>query len=60
MRVYGHYQEILGYLSAFGGETNRIDVAQVLPSDEPLGPDDSPNRKAERVDGPAVATQAKK
>ena len=44
MRVYGHYQEILGYLSAFGGEENRIDVAQVLPSDEPLGADDSPNR----------------
>ena len=47
MRIYGHYQEILGYLKAFGGEDNRVDVAQVLPSEEPLGPDDSPNRKAE-------------
>lgn len=47
MRIYGHYQEILGYLQAFGGDENRVDVAQVLPSDEPLGPDDSPNRRAE-------------
>lgn len=47
MRIYGHYQEILGYLRSFGGDENRVDVAQVLPSEEPLGPDDSPNRKAE-------------
>jgi hypothetical protein len=47
MRIYGHYQEILGYLQSFGGDQNRVDVAQVLPSDEPLGADDSPNRKAE-------------
>lgn len=47
MRIYGHYQEILGYLNAFGGDMNRVDVAQVLPSDEPLGPDDSPNRRTE-------------
>ena len=47
MRIYGHYQEILGYLQAFGGETNRVDVAQVLPSEEPLGANDSPNRRAE-------------
>lgn len=46
MRIYGHYQEILGYLIAFGGDDNRIDVAQVLPSEEPLGPTDSPNRRA--------------
>lgn len=45
LRVYGHYQEILGYLQSFGGDKNRVDVAQVLPSDEPLGPTDSPNRK---------------
>ncbi|MFG0336044.1 MAG: hypothetical protein ACF8TS_22010 [Maioricimonas sp. JB049] len=47
MRIYGHFQELLGYLMAFGGDENRVDVAQVLPSEEPLGPDDSPNRKAE-------------
>ena len=51
MRVYGHYQEILGYLTAFGGDVNRVDVAQVLPSEEPLGPTDSPNHKAEAVSG---------
>jgi hypothetical protein len=34
----------MGYLKAFGGEANRIDIAAgVLPSEEPLGPDDSPN-----------------
>ena len=47
MRIYGHYQEILGYLKSFGGDDNRVDVAQVLPSDEPLGANDSPNRKTE-------------
>lgn len=47
MRIYGHYQELLGYLNAFGGDDNRIDVAQVLPSEEPLGPTDSPNRRTE-------------
>ncbi len=47
LRIYGHYQEILGYLVSFGGDLNRVDVAQVLPSEEPLGPDDSPNRRAE-------------
>lgn len=47
MRIYGHYQEVLGYLTAFGGDENRVDVAQVLPSEEPLGADDSPNRKTE-------------
>lgn len=49
MRIYGHYQELLGYLLAFGGDDNRVDVAQVLPSDEPLGADDSPNRRLESV-----------
>lgn len=47
MRIYGHYQEILGYLTAFGGDDNRVDVAQPLPSELPLGPDSSPNRRAE-------------
>ncbi len=47
MRIYGTYQEIAAYLVAFGGEANQIDVAQVLPSEEPLGPSDSPNRRTE-------------
>lgn len=55
MRIYGHYQEILGYLRSFGGDVNRVDVAQVLPSEEPLGPDDSPNRKSE-TSGRATST----
>lgn len=49
MRIYGQYQEILGYLTAFGGDTNRVDIAQLLPSEEPLGPGDSPNRRTESV-----------
>lgn len=55
MRIYGHYQEILGYLEAFGGEQNRVDVAQVLPSEEPQGADDSPNRRSESVSGSTIA-----
>ena len=51
MRVYGHYQEILGYLMSFGGDDNRVDVAQVLPSEEPLGADNSPNRRTEGATG---------
>jgi hypothetical protein len=54
MRMYGHYQEILGYIMSFGGDENRVDVAQILPSEEPLGPDSSPNRKAETASGNAV------
>ncbi len=47
MRIYGEYQAILGYVEAFLGDSNRVDVAQVLPSDEPLGPQDSPNMLGE-------------
>ena len=47
LRVYGWYQEILGFLKEFGGDDNQIDIAQVLPSEEPLGAGDSPNRKTE-------------
>ncbi len=47
MRIYGDYQAILGYLNAFCGDSNRIDVAQMLPSHEPLGPTDSPNFRSE-------------
>lgn len=43
MRVYGSYQEIYGYILMYLGDKNRVDVAQVLPSQEPLGPTDSPN-----------------
>ena len=47
MRIYGKYQEILGLIEQFMGDDNRVDVAQVLPSDEPLGPGDSPNMRSE-------------
>ena len=47
MRIYGNYQTLLGYIESFMGDANRVDVAQVLASDEPLGPTDSPNRKGE-------------
>lgn len=49
MRIYGLYQEILGYIVTFGGDSNRVDVAQVRASQEPLGPENSPNRKTETV-----------
>lgn len=47
MRIYGSYQEILGYINMYLGDDNRVDVAQMLPSEEPLGPQDSPNIKGE-------------
>jgi len=49
MRIYGHYQQILGFLLTFGGDANRVDVAQVRATDEPRGPENSPNRKTEAV-----------
>lgn len=54
MRIYGRYQEILGYLLAFGGDENIVDVAQVLPSEEPRGPENSPNRVSETPNGTAA------
>ena len=47
MRIYGHYQEIFAFLVTFGGDANRVDVAQVRAVDEPRGPSNSPNRKSE-------------
>lgn len=49
MRIYGTYQQILEYLLTFGGDENRVDVAQVRATDEPRGPENSPNRKTEEV-----------
>jgi hypothetical protein len=49
MRIYGHYQEIFAFMVTFGGDTNRVDVAQVRATDEPRGPSNSPNRKSEVV-----------
>ncbi len=47
MRIYGNYQELHAYLVTFGGQDNRVDVAQVRAGDEPRGPENSPNRKTE-------------
>tara|TARA_R110000868_G_scaffold148839_3_gene371037 strand:- start:15752 stop:16429 length:678 start_codon:yes stop_codon:yes gene_type:complete len=47
MRMYGAYREILGVIDMYLGDENRVDVVQVLPSEEPLGPLDSPNIKGE-------------
>jgi len=47
MRIYGLYQQILGYLETFAGDANRVDVAQVRASDEPRGAENSPNRRTE-------------
>lgn len=47
MRVYGMYQQILGHLTTFGGDENRVDVAQVRAGDEPRGPENSANRRTE-------------
>jgi len=47
MRVYGNYQEIFAFLMTFAGDANRVDVAQVRATDEPRGPENSPNRITE-------------
>lgn len=51
MRIYSMYQQIFAYLMTFGGDANRVDVAQVLATDEPRGPGNSPNRKTETAVG---------
>lgn len=47
MRIYGLYQQIYAFLVTFAGDDNRVDVAQVRATDEPRGPENSPNRKTE-------------
>lgn len=47
LRMYGIYQQIYTWLDQFGGDENRVDIANVRPIDEPLGPDSSPNRRSE-------------
>ena len=59
MRIYGGYQAIQGYIESFMGDCNRVDVAQVLPSDEPLGPGDSPNRRTESASGPTASSSTR-
>lgn len=48
MRMYGNYVQVLEYLNAFAGDANRVDMAAgVRPTEEPLGPTDSPNLRSE-------------
>ena len=47
MRIYGQYQQILTVLTDFAGDVNLVDIANPLPTAEPLGPDSSANRKSE-------------
>lgn len=52
MRMYGNYVQILEYLNAFAGDLNRVDMAAgVRPTEEPLGPTDSPNLRSETAGG---------
>ena len=52
MRMYGSYVQVLEYLNAFAGDANRVDMAAgVRPTEEPLGPTDSPNLRAESSRG---------
>lgn len=44
LRVYGAYQGILTLINSTMGRANRTDVANMLPTDEPRGPENSPNR----------------
>ncbi len=54
MRMYGTYVQILEYLNAFAGDANRVDMAAgVRPTEEPLGPTDSPNLRSETARGTA-------
>ena len=48
MRMYGSYVQVLEYLKAFAGNSNRVDMAAgVRPTEEPLGASDSPNLRTE-------------
>jgi len=52
MRMYGSYVQIMEYLNAFAGDENRVDMAAgVRPTEEPLGPGDSPNLISESSGG---------
>jgi hypothetical protein len=54
MRMYGSYVQVLEYLKAFAGDANRVDMAAgVRPTEEPLGPTDSPNLRTETAMGTA-------
>ncbi len=47
LRLYGSYQQIYTWLTDFGGDDNRVDVANPRATDIALGPDNAPNRLTE-------------
>lgn len=51
MRIYGQYQQILGFINMYLGDANRVDVAQLLPGEEPQGLTASPNLLGEVSNG---------
>ena len=48
MRIYGLLRQLYAALVTFGGDENRVDVAQIPASEEPRGPENAPNRKTEQ------------
>ena len=56
MRIYGSYQQLLGFFRMYLGDVNRKDMVQVLPSQEPQGPTASPNLAVEAVRGGSTTT----
>ena len=44
VRMYSYFEQLYQYLMAFGGDDNRVDIVNPLPTDEPKGFMDSPNR----------------
>jgi len=53
LRILGYYQNARDYLMTFGGDANRVDVANVRATDEPRGPENAPNRLTETPAGGA-------
>lgn len=47
-RMFEMYAAIKGFLAMFQGDAHFVDFAQVLPSEEPTGADNAPNRVTER------------
>lgn len=48
-RVYEQYQQLLSYIVDFGGDANMVDIATVLPTDQPQGVTASANVVGEKV-----------
>lgn len=60
MRIYGTYQDLYGFIDAFLGDKNLVDVAAgVLATEEPRGPLNAPNRVGEQPFNPIGQNVAK-